>query len=602
MSRRRLGVYGENLPTKKGQSVVASDFLIAGMVARFERKFDRAFAVTSPEQLQRIFGLQVLPGAYGWDAATGFFANTAGVNSTLWVSSHVGYDGTEIDATVAELEVDDTQGSPESILRISAAYQDTAEYGVSGNRTGFRIETGSRFETEVAAGASSTDNELVLDSVSGIHVGDIIMADISGGATYHKITGVDEGSKKVLFATDVGGTGASIGDAVTVPGFRVQMFRKSVSGVEQQVDRDLASIWLTTEPEVTEFYAPAVFESSSWAKIDVLSTGATLEEKMPAAVASTVYMAGGTDGTAPSTPSHWERALNRLDNRPVRMICNPETTLGTVQRAMEVYCKGRDDNPKVIVNIPENRTEAQLKTIGQAFQRSDDVLAVIVANWLEVVDPFNASPVAPFRRVPNVGHVMGRWVWAIGTKGVHYIPSTADAGLLGVEGVVGDQFENDQTRTRLSEAGINVIQERPGYGIIIRNFFTPSTAKEFQFANGILMRDFIKVSVVQSLQDSENKPNSLDRIKMDNTAIFNFLYRLWEVGSTGTVPRGETFGQSFRQDGSASGPGDHFEVVSDIVNNPVSEIEAGNRNHDIWFSYPAPAGSIRIGVGILLRG
>jgi len=33
----------------------------------------------------------------------------------------------------------------------------------------------------------------------------------------------------------------------------------------------------------------------------------------------------------------------------------------------------------------------------------------------------------------------------------------------------------------------------------------------------------------------------------------------------------------------------------------VSSLNAGNRNYDIFFTYPAPAGSIKIGVGIMLR-
>ena len=43
------------------------------------------------------------------------------------------------------------------------------------------------------------------------------------------------------------------------------------------------------------------------------------------------------------------------------------------------------------------------------------------------------------------------------------------------------------------------------------------------------MRDFIKISTVDSLQTSENQPNSLARIREDAMAVLNFLYRLWEV-------------------------------------------------------------------------
>jgi hypothetical protein len=165
---------------------------------------------------------------------------------------------------------------------------------------------------------------------------------------------------------------------------------------------------------------------------------------------------------------------------------------------------------------------------------------------------------------------------------------------------VGDQFLSDLDRTDLAENGINVIQELDGIGTIVRNFFTPSIDVAYQFGNGILMRNFIKISAVDSLQPSENQPNSIGRIKEDRMAILQFLYRLWESGSTGNVPTGETFGQTQDEEGNESTPEDHFEVKADAINNPQISINAGERNIDVYFTFPAPAGSIKIGVGILL--
>ena len=79
------------------------------------------------------------------------------------------------------------------------------------------------------------------------------------------------------------------------------------------------------------------------------------------------------------------------------------------------------------------------------------------------------------------------------------------------------------------------------------------------------------------------------------------MYRLWFKGSTNNAPAGETFGQQENEDGSLTNPEDHFEVIADAVNNPVSSINAGNRNIQVYFTYPTPAGSIEISVGILLR-
>ena len=196
---------------------------------------------------------------------------------------------------------------------------------------------------------------------------------------------------------------------------------------------------------------------------------------------------------------------------------------------------------------------------------------------------------------------MGIWCQSISAKGIHFVPATKDMGLVGLVGIVGTVFPVPSDRTDLANAGVNCLEFLPGYGYIIRNMMTPSTAIEFQFANGVMMRNYIKVSVVSGLQTSENTPNSLNRILNDKTAILGFLYNLWNQGSNGNVQPGETYGQIFNADGSTTKPTDHFEVRADAVNNPVSSLNAGNRNYDIFFTYPAPAGSIKIGVGIMLR-
>jgi hypothetical protein len=139
-----------------------------------------------------------------------------------------------------------------------------------------------------------------------------------------------------------------------------------------------------------------------------------------------------------------------------------------------------------------------------------------------------------------------------------------------------------------------------GKGYIIHDFFTPSTALEYNYGNGILMMDYIKISVVDSLTGSRNYPNTMARIKADKMACLNWLRRLWDVGSTGTVPQGETFAQTVDATGKATTFDDHIIVQADLINNPQSNINLGERNIWIWYSYPAPTGSIEIGVGVLI--
>jgi hypothetical protein len=604
-SLRRLGVYGDNLPVKRETTVTASDFLIGGIMGRFERKFNASFKVGNMEDFQAIFGKHVISTYYGYDAVQGFFDNVVGVDATLYVASYLGnVDGT-IDAVSASRTVSDSGGNES--LEITDGYETEVGYGISGNRTSVQLTAATRFSTAAAAAVPATGQEYAeLDSVVGIYEGDIITFSCSGGTAstiYKKVTEIDESNKYVYWDGDLSDDSTTLAedDTVSVEGFTIQVYRKSISGVETEVETDLGRVVCTMESEVTDYYAPNVHDSNKWIVVEDLSSESELGERAFSDDSLPVYMTGGDDGTAPSGSSSWDNTLSLFDDDPVRILTNPETTLKAVHSAGETYCKSRQDTPIWLAVISEDQTKSQIITWGNNYQRSDEVNMVVVANWLEIEDPFANSSLAPNREVPNVGHVMGCWVRSIGTNGIHYVPAVKTMPLYGVKDIVGEQFLDDYDRTDIAEAGVNLIQDLTGIGIVIRNFFTPSTDVAYQFANGPMMRNYIKVSAVDSLQSSENTPNSLKNVKEDKMACLQFLYKLWNNGSNGSVPTGETFGQSEDSDGVETTPEDHFDVKADLINNPQSDLNVGERNVDIWFTYPTPAGSIKIGVGIWLR-
>jgi hypothetical protein len=147
----------------------------------------------------------------------------------------------------------------------------------------------------------------------------------------------------------------------------------------------------------------------------------------------------------------------------------------------------------------------------------------------------------------------------------------------------------------------DILQNISGLGVVLRNLFALSTRAEFKFANAILQRNFIKVSCVDALQISENTPNSIDAVQHDRITVVNFMHRLWQQGSNGNVRVGETFGQYQLADGSLSTEADAYEVIGGVTNNPVADMQQGLRNIDVYFMFPAPAGSIKIGVGLIYK-
>ena len=505
-----------------------------------------------------------------------------------------------------QISEDVPSSTPVPTLSISASYQGEAEYGVSGNRTAFKIESVVRYTTNIVGVVDELDTFAIVDSVIGIKVGDIVNILATGTTPTvisKKITAIDESLNKISWTGDFStGLDAADNDVLEVPGFKIRTYRKSLSGIETEVETALGQIVCTMESEVADFYAPNVHASNKWIKVTDLADAGTLDETFPS-VQPVTYLENGADGTSPSTSAHWQMDLTAFNGKPVRILGNPETVGVTIQKAGEVYCKGRDDTPFWIPAIEKNKTLAQLLVIGSGYQRSDDVLQVNVADWIGITDPFNSSAIAPDRYIPNMGAVMGAWIRTIATRGIHYIPATDEIILVGVNSLDNSNLGDvdDTVRTQLAEYGINIIQFVEGSGFRIRNFFTPSTAVEYEFANGLLMRNFIKVSAQNSLQSSENIPNSYNRIKSDRDAVRTFMYKLWFNGSTNSVPEGETFGIQENPDGSVTTFEDHVEVKADAVNNPLTSINRGERNIQVYFTFPTPAGSIKIDVGIMLR-
>lgn len=594
---RRLGVWGANLPTKKAKSVQPADFGIGCLIGQFTRGFKQAFMVQSPQDLSDIVGPQENSAYYGWDEVNGFFANTVGAPAKLYVVPHVNT------VTPVQATQNVQNQTPANLLLLTDGYKGVGAWGAGGNRTGFTIVSGFRCQSTVSVAGLTGDAFITVAGPGAFRVGDTIVIQ---GAAAKVVTSVDMTTGKLGFAGTLG-AGVSQGNTVQALGMQLHTWRKGLDGSVVEVDADLGRIFCCLDSRNTDYFVGNVFSQSKWWIVSrLVTTPATPDLDYPVTNAVISYPTNGADGTQNATlATEYATDLTYLTGLPFRFISVCESTDSNLQKSLETFCKGRTDTPIAIYNLPEAQSKSQLLNIGSSFQRSDDVLAVAWDKWLLVVDPFGKSTATPYRHVPNVGFMMGYWIRVISILGIHFAPCSKGQPLYGCADVsvpsTGDPTLDDGDRTDIANTGINVIQNILGLGIIPRNAFTPSTTLEFLFANGIVMRNFIKVSGIAGLQGSENDPNALNRIREDKMAMVSFLLGLWNKGSTGTVPVGETFGMIFNPDGSTTSFTDHVEVKADIINNPLDQLAQGNRNIDTWFTYPAPAGSIRVGVGFILR-
>lgn len=609
MALKTLGVHASTAPVKRSTEIRAAEFGIAGLIGRNNRAFAEAYRARSYNEA--IKSLQDADSAYYLqDAIKSFFDNLRGTEAEIWIKTNVGNDGTTIDAVVASDSPVD--GSAVATLKIEAAdflytksgYKKLVAYGTAGNRIGYQIDNGDRFTTAAAAANTAASTSAVIDSTIDVKVGDIVkmVATGGGGATvYQKITDVDESTGTISWSGVFHATAnLEVDDAVTVIGFKIKTYLKSDNGVVTEVDTETGKRWCTMESEVADYYVENVFAQSPYIKVTDLASASVLEASFPVDVATTTFLTSGVNGTAPTTSAMWADDLTAFDNIDIRALANVETSDATIQKAGEAYCGLREAKPIWFYLLPENQTKAQLTVLGQGYQRSDEVSGVIIANWYGVQDPFTTSATAPNRNIPNCGGEIAKMIRSIAQLGIHYIYANEQVITYGVNEVVGDTFQDDDDRTDLAEAGVNVIQNVPGVGIYTRNAFTPSTDTAYKFLNALLMKSFFQATFVDSLRTSENTPNSLNRIASDRDKMLNFMYTMWRKGSNNVTPEGEFYGQYQKDDGSISVPEEHFSVQSDATVNPLSELQDGNRFHLVYFTYPAPTGRIEISVGIQL--
>jgi hypothetical protein len=604
---RTLGLQGKQRQTKKPQVIRATQIDVIGVIGKFQRQYAVSFPITKNGQIAEIFGEQ-LSSHFGHDIVQGIYDQT---QCTTYVKSHIGNTGSAIDAVVASSIIKDQAGSPVNTLKIEFAYQGNLCYGAYGGRFGRKIIAGNRYDTALSATIAAADTQATVDAIGDIKVGDIVEFDVTGGPVYKKITEIDEANSVIKWSGAFHATlTGAINDAVNVIGFQVKKYFKDRNGVESEIESELGKVYCTLEPEVSDYYVENVHKDSGYFKITDQASASSLNLAYPASDANIIYLGSvtangdvaGADGTSPSTSAHWAYNHSALDNNPVTIIVNGDTTDSAYFNTLENYCKNRTrtDFPICLPTITKGLSKASLQTTGRAYQSSSAKLMVNVGTWLKKKDQFATSSLAPDREIPNVGHVAGAWIYTVQNFGIHEVPAFDLITLKGITGVVNDVEYSDTERTELADAGMNVITKKEGVGVQIRNFFTASTATEYRHGNSLIMLKYVRESVKESVRGEENRPNVLGRIASTNTAIFRFMYNLWSVGSTGRVPLGETFGQFFNDDNTPSVFDQHVEIIADASNNPKDQLLLGDRNYEIGFSVPTPNGSIFIYAGLVV--
>jgi phage tail sheath protein FI len=214
--------------------------------------------------------------------------------------------------------------------------------------------------------------------------------------------------------------------------------------------------------------------------------------------------------------------------------------------------------------------------------------------WLIVDDPI-ATGVITTKNIPNVGAIMGYWIFITDLRGIHKVPAGRLQTLTGIRGLVGEITDKTSLRD-LANAGLNCISDLSGV-MTVRSARTMSKLPEWRFANALAMVTFFKRTFEQSFQDLENETSS--------AALFNKVYKLMydfsQVIYAGSTNGGQESGYAsfIKAGGSASGFDDVVKIVVDESINTSARIKDGELRANYYFMAPTPAERILVGVGLI---
>lgn len=610
---RPRGFFGYTLPPKTNGVVTPADFTIVGVMGRGARQFAGIIPIFSQSDLDTVVG-QYQSGKQARYSFDPFYRNLGGQPAKVYWKSYQ-----PSGAVQASYSVNDSQTTPSTTLKIASGYNSSATPGISladkstdGNNTGFTLTNGARFSTTAASNALISATSLVLSSTADVLVGDELKIVSSGPTThYTKVSAVDASTNTCTVSALTNAVTAA--DVVTVMGFQIATYRKNFRGVWNLVNLPENKIYLSMETDSVYYIgntgAANPFKDHPWMILSDLNDVALGNLRWPADVSTITALASGADGTAPSTAGDWANEPAFFNGYNVRWMCNTDTTLSGVNTAGEAYCKSRLDEPVWMYGLPAKQSRAALVTLGNNYQRSDQVDGVIVASARNVTDPIGSGPNPVVSVNVNLA-VIGAWIREFYTKGFHNVPAGEKSPLLGfvdTPDATEDTFTDGGSGvpgtddvTLLAAAGVNVVRNIPGKGLVVSGFRTPTTTAPTRFGNSLIMGNFIAASVVESLGQYSNTANKYRRLGVYKQLVLNFGNKLFEGSYPfGIDPEG-AFGDFVKADGTLSKFEDVFTVQADQFNNPSSGIQNGDANLFVYF-YPTPIlESMAVGVGRLI--
>lgn len=592
MADTLIGVQTEDLPTIKAAGITGAALNRANLIGNFERGRRKVVSVSSFPEAALAFGAKQ-SSMYGMFVLESLFTNLDGIAGVVNVRRSIADD-----AVAAFLNVNNTHGTPASVLKVKAGQLGDEDPGTWANASlGFLMLASSRLTTKLTAIASSA-TLISVEAAPEYEVGDII----SVNGTLTKVTKVDQLNGQLTVSIAVSG---AVDAPVAVVDRTIKVYRKDLTTGMITLVETLKN--LTTMSDSAYYFLLRVNSSdfgSRYLALEHLTTpSAGLVTDLPAVVVDSIanitWLASGTNGTAMTEVTDLA-LVDEFDSQTI-LTTHSERFTETWNDALEAKCYNNGNGKRVNIGTAPMSTAAVTADV-LAFARrrrlSRKVHALYNGAWLQVDDPTGLGPNAK-KNIPNVGAIIGFTIQEHVRRGVHKVPASRKKGLLGIRGLT-HEINNSVDFTPLADVGMNWITT-DGTNYHIRSARTPSKEKEFVFFNGMFMSCYFKVTFEndQVIAQLENETDTEAILKSLRNGMQAFASVIHKGSTNGGLESG--FAKFVKPDGTVTGFNDVVRIVADQTINPFDDVTAGIIRAKFYFMAPTPAERFVIGVGLLFQ-
>lgn len=245
-------------------------------------------------------------------------------------------------------------------------------------------------------------------------------------------------------------------------------------------------------------------------------------------------LAGGLDGGALAA-GDLGTALGVFDSVEVPLGLNLPGHTGAAVGTALGYAAARGD-VFVVVDPPQGNDAIAVLTYAGGLTASS--YGAVYYPWVQVADPASSAPGAA-RMIPPGGAVLGQFATTDATRGVFKTPAginTRISGAVGVERkLTGTDLDN------LNLAGVNVIRQIPGAGIVVMGGRTLKLSGSDKYVAVRRTLIYIRSSLINSTRFAIFEPNDEKLWLVVRSIIERFLLDLWQSGGL----RGNTADEAF---------------------------------------------------------